>query len=961
MSEPIFIMRQIKLISSSASLTEEIISHLKDEDSDYSSYLVVFPGKRPSHFLRKAISFKRKKSFIPPRIFSMDDFVDFLYEEKLGQGRKKLDSIDAVAILYKIHRELTAPIGGECFMSPEDFLPLGMKIFHDLEELLIEDIPLHKVREIEYLSDEKVPFQTLKRVQSLTSFYENFYKEIEERHFSTRSLRYRTVSDRVDELNLRDFKKIVIAGFFALTVSEKRLFEGLLKRDNTLFIFQDAKGIKERLSKDLGLEVKDNEMTNLPPPSDCIYFYQSPDTHGQVFGLARIIKEQMENDTNFDENTVIVLPSSETLFPLLHHCLPLFDRDNYNVSMGYPLYRTPIYAFFNSIMEVVTSMEEGRLYVPDYLRFILHPYTKGIYFENRTDITRIVFHTIEEELTSLSTRKFIPFSAIDEDQELLEKIMEKLSSSEIDIEKGEVSKHLKTIHENTIGKFFSIKDTGEFAVKSVDVLTYIYEESTARLHPFFHPFVEAFLKYLHTLSISLFKEIRFDEPSGYFNFFRKYIMSCHIPFEGTPLHGVQILGFLETRNLKFERVFFLDLNEGIVPELKIEDSLLPYKARKIIGLPTYHDREKLTSYYFELLLKGAKEVYLFYVENDRKEKSRFIERLLWERQKKEKTLQAGGYLKSVQYSINLENKEPERVAKTEDIIAFLEGFTYSASSLNDYLLCPLKFYYCYVLNLTKKRNLSNDVDKAEIGGFVHNVLAHFFRRRMGRVLSENDLSIREMDNLVDRLFKESFGVESTGESYLLKRQIKARMVELLERYYIPLVRNEPIRVMNIEHSIMVRKDSFSLRGILDRIERRGEKTYIVDYKIGGSDRYLKINYKRLNPEKRETWPESIGSLQLPFYLLLYSEATGTDIAEMNASILLLGRARVGPEIEITLFEEEIDKGATYLMLKEIIFKLLKEIVDPQKPFSPTTNKKENCPFCAYQYICGTQWIQMPRY
>ena len=131
------------------------------------------------------------------------------------------------------------------------------------------------------------------------------------------------------------------------------------------------------------------------------------------------------------------------------------------------------------------------------------------------------------------------------------------------------------------------------------------------------------------------KEIQFQEVASYFTLFKKYIMTSYTPFAGTPLRGVQVLGFLETRNLKFENVIFLDANESIIPDTTREDSFLPFKARQMLGLPTYLDREEIMFYMFDTLIRGAKASHLFYVENDEKEKSRFVERFLWERQKKE--------------------------------------------------------------------------------------------------------------------------------------------------------------------------------------------------------------------------------------------------------------------------------------------------------------------------------------
>ena len=87
--------------------------------------------------------------------------------------------------------------------------------------------------------------------------------------------------------------------------------------------------------------------------------------------------------------------------------------------------------------------------------------------------------------------------------------------------------------------------------------------------------------------------------------------------------------------------------------------------RQGLGLPTYLDRDKLAAYYFETLWKGAREVHLFFIENDQKEKSRFVERLLWEKQRRDRILDAGRYLSKVQYRVDLKNKVPGEIQKTQ--------------------------------------------------------------------------------------------------------------------------------------------------------------------------------------------------------------------------------------------------------------------------------------------------------
>ncbi len=936
----------VLLISSSENLVEKVADHLIGNEKDYSSNLVIFPGKRPSHFLRKTLADREKSSFIPPVILSMDEFIEHVHDESLKFEGRKLEAIDAVSILYTLHAASPEHLGKRSFLTPDTFFPVGMKLYDDLEELYIEGIPSKKVKEIDSIAGENIPEPTAKRLQSLSYFYETFYKRVEEGHFSTRSSRYRTVSENIDRLNLDRFNRVIPAGFFALTESEKKIFRSLMKRENTFFIFQEGEGMKKKLS-DLGITAQ----RGFPPTEPEIHCYKSPDSHGQVFGVSTLLKNKIDQKERVDQNTVIVLPSSEALLPLFHQALSLLDPDNYNVSLGYPLQRTPLFGFFNNLMQGVTTMDGDRLYIPYYLEFILHPYTKNIYFQGRADITRILFHAIEETLTEKRTRKFLSLSELENDEAILGSIKEKVLRVEPGITLKMMRDHLEAIHAHTIGKMLSFRDVGDFARKLKEVVEYLYQSSTARLHPFFYPYSESFITHLDILSRSLMKEIQFQEVGSYFTLFKKYIVTSYTPFAGTPLRGVQVLGFLETRNLKFENVLFLDANEGVIPDTTREDSFLPFKAKQILGLPTYLDREEIMFYTFDTLIRGAKESHLFYVENDQKDKSRFVERFLWERQKREGERDDKRYVKTIQYAVNLREKNPRPINKTAEMIRFLKEYPFSASSLNTYLYCPLQFYYEYVLGLRGREVISEEFEKEEIGSFVHLVLCDYFKGKTGSVLTEKEMNLKEFEKVIHRRFEEQYGKDPTGEVYLLRNQVERHLRDFIKNYQVPKLKEFQTKIMGLEQRIDVKKDSFKLGARLDRVEKRGERTAIIDYKTSANKNYLTIRTHKLDLKNRDSWSEAITTLQLPFYLLTYSALTGERPEDIDCMFLLLGRTRIDSDIEVPLFKNETEFKEHFGNLTQVIFGLLREVVNPDQPFMPTIDPKKHCGRCAYGYIC----------
>jgi len=102
--------------------------------------------------------------------------------------------------------------------------------------------------------------------------------------------------------------------------------------EHVSLFFHDGPGMKEMLAS---LEVEP-EIIDRGQQAPAVSLYQSPDIHGQTFALNRVISETVKAGDLLDEKTVIVLPSADTLFPVLHHGISTIPEDSFNISMGYP-------------------------------------------------------------------------------------------------------------------------------------------------------------------------------------------------------------------------------------------------------------------------------------------------------------------------------------------------------------------------------------------------------------------------------------------------------------------------------------------------------------------------------------------------------------------------------------------------------------------------------------------------
>lgn len=939
-------MSNSRLISPRGNLIDEVLHSLQPNDADYSNNLVVFPGKRPAHVLRKKLADRVNAPFLPPHIFSVDVFIDHLHAEHLGRSERTIDTLDAAAILFSLHSSLSREkkISEKHFTTLDSFYPLARTLFSELEELFIAGVDQRRLKEV-------TATVSLPSTGTLIELYGHLYEELARQQLITRSMKYRYVAEHCNEIDFSRYAKMIFAGFYAFTAAEEIIFRKIVEMPNSELIFQHGAGITLQLEK-IGITPE----SEIDRPVPVYHFYRSPDAHGELFALNAMLKEHLPSMVSDSDDSVIVLPSSENLFPLYHQTLAQYDRDSYNIALGYPLERTPVYGFLMALMDVLLSSRNGTVFVPAYLQFMLHPYTKNILWKNRSDVTRLIVQAVEQFCTANNTKTYIVLEEVELSPEIVKSVQRRMKGEERVVTDIEIQSHLRYMHDATVRKFLSFESIGGLGKQSVDVLQFIFEHSTAHRHPYFRPFVETLLQHLEALQHSGLANERFTKPEFYYSFLKQYIADAEVPFTGTPLQGLQVLGFLETRGLKFKNVYIVDMNDDVLPGGVQQDVLLPLKMRRQLGLTTYKEQEKIKSYIFEMLCGGAENVHCFFIENDSKIKSRFIEKLLWDEQKAKRSVTAGE-IRQMQYAIDLRIRQPEAIRKTKEMIERAAELQYSSTSLDTYLTCQLQFYYRYLLQLEERTEISGDVERADIGTIIHEILNDYFLPLKEKALAASDLQREKLHRSINEVFTRYYGKELLGEQFIAKRQVLKHLEEFFDNYQKKVLERGSVVIESLEEELAAEFDGRLFKGFADRIEKRGDDTFILDYKTGANEKGVAISFKKLDPGDRATWKDAIGSVQLPLYMMMYSRSADIPTNRIVPAILFLGKKQLSSESEMSLFSSKEEAVERYPALEKIILSLVDEIKDVSRPFEPTEDIANDCPDCPFKLICGTQWAE----
>lgn len=917
---------------------------------------LVFGGRRPALFLKKALAARIKKAFRPPIFFAIEEFVDRCL---MGEFSGRLPELEADYLIYELVKNNFPAMARQRDFPA--FLSWAREIKGFIEQLDLEDIKEEALSEIRSSAriGYDVPVAVKKLLENIISLRKKFHRVLAEKKVWPRGYRYLKASEIVEKLTLPEFEEIFFCNFFHLHATETKIIKSFFKRGEAQLILQgtakDWDALK-KIGQDFSVKVATTEESS---SSADIKFYSCSNLLEEVGVLKEIIKEI---PVGKKEETLVVLPDETSLVPVLSE-ISAFAGE-YNVSLGYPLKRSALVFLLKSIFQAQLTRKGEKYYTKDYLKVLNHPLTKNSAIDGLKSqpagsesaaISRILIHKIEEIILGIGPFEknvdfagvlFIEPAKIENCTPLFEAAASLLFKMGHEISLADLKDVLTGIHRLFFYDWEAVNSLNDFATCLENLINQLLKWGLLDDQPLNLLVAEKLLDLAAD-----FKKISFSPAplgtSGILKIFEDILEKEVVSFSGSPLKGLQILGFLETRSLNFKNVIFMDLNEAVLPRLKVVEPLIPEEVMVSLGITSLEKEEEVQRYHFSRLILGAEKVFLIYQENDEKEKSRFVEELICREQKAGRCLRAAKVVK-VSFPVAF-SPISGAAAKSRSMVKFLKtDFVYSASSLDTYLMCPLRFYFQYILGLEEKEELSEEAEGSKIGTFIHELLKETFEvfAATGRKPVIDAEFEKMFFDSFERRFAEKFEKTMKSDSFLLKEIMLVRLKDFLKNEAARPVEKIIYLEKSIESKISLGAGRFPFKIIVDRLDLLPDKTHlIIDYKTGSTANHKPKKLDKLNWASRQELKKSLKSFQLPLYYYFLEK----EFINLNAGLYGLRDASIE-----YLFKDESAAERKELIDRKFIPALnfiISEINDEKILFSADFEDVRYCENCPYGQMC----------
>jgi len=308
--------------------------------------------------------------------------------------------------------------------------------------------------------------------------------------------------------------------------------------------------------------------------------------------------------------------------------------------------------------------------------------------------------------------------------------------------------------------------------------------------------------------------------------------------------GINLMTAHGSKGLEFEYVFIAGCNAAFWEKKRKPGGGYKLPETMFTSQPSSKDDEELRRLFYVALTRAEQHLYISYskFKNDGKElePSMFIAEIQDQHPLPVEKIIFDTDVLSEFAALNFNEAEAPEIEKIEEefISRILDKFVMNVTALNNYLKCPLEFYFKNLIRIPSPKN-----EATEFGSAVHHALEKLFRKMQ--------------DGKKDQFPpKEEFIADF--EWYMLrhresftKEQFDRRLeygLEVLNNYYDKYI-NSFNKIVAIERTIrnVVIKD-VPLKGKLDKLEFDGKSVNVVDYKTGDPDKAIP---KTKGPSEKE--------------------------------------------------------------------------------------------------------------
>jgi CRISPR/Cas system-associated exonuclease Cas4 (RecB family) len=963
MSQDTFISKLAKHIQSHYDLTQQELT-------------VVFPNKRAAFYLRNAFKDNCEQTLWLPQMLSIEEAIT------QWSGITLADNIDLLFELIDIDAQLhieqnsdLSVFGSQAAQMAKDFDEIDQ---YGIDAKAVFNYVLdNKKLELWNFDEEKSKEKELKYLQFFQSLYD-YYLRLRDRLTEQGKGYYGMITRRLSELHETELiericeKRIIFAGFNALTTTEERLFNTLVKNGKAeVFFDYDTYYVNDE-NNEAGLFARkymqrhpkwlENGISNtLTTEPKTIHIISASGNALQAKALQAKLQE-----TN-DQKQAVVLADQNLLIPVLNGIPEAYS--GFNVSMGYPLQHTPVNQLVkeyfalcrrNRISRKITENDSERMAEGWYIWPVLRIMD--------LEMVKIIFPNAELEAfnhwkyDNVNTGKFI-FE--DRDIDDLQHMPNIQAFLRLILSKNEE------------------KSPSAVLEKISQILAFAASMIQAKDHPkepvFLLNQISEVGKTISRLQNIIARNSKYiNDLKSLESLYRVLSSGSSLRLSSSNTDSLQIMGLLETRNLGFERLHLLSVNEGILPPDKARGSFIPQFIRRACGLPNYAESQAVVAYHFYHLLQNGKEIYLYYNnlgDTSGGEASRFILQIKHELAKNANIkVEEEIFSSTAEPSMEILELSAQKSNALDRLHYLIGEKGLSPSALSTYLNCPLKYYLRYIAQI-EDNSVEEDTGFNVIGTIIHDALELLFADYLPKDGKKQIIDKELFDRVIKPQWEQKLtlsiaknlpnGLPDVGFNYLNRVTIEQQLKNYLN-YTSKQLENSTLSIIETEGELKTKLatahgDSL-FYGRTDRIDQYEGLVRVIDYKTGHVDNSdLKVpvrhngendlEYLKLIPEK---------ALQLLLYKYLYLKGNPTLSPEQVAGAI--HGLKYAHDIEFGLSKafpkkDDADANTTFLegdnfipdmeaMLKSVV----DEMLDPSIPFTQAEDDKK-CSYCEFRLIC----------